>query len=141
MMMTAATPEEAFSVNPSHPINIDIAISARYDAIMKTQRCVMSRLSLPARSLRGRPASLRTVPDGAGCLLRKQLIWQALLVIRPAISGVEPIFLPALRERGKGGARWRSRIENEIITNTAVFRPEIGRRSGTISVAYELKPP
>jgi hypothetical protein len=61
---------------------------------------VVSTLSLPARSLRGRPASLRTVPDGAGCLLRKRLIWHGLLVIGPAISGVEPIFLPALREPG-----------------------------------------
>jgi hypothetical protein len=65
---------------------------------LKPRRRVMSRPSLPARSLRGRPASLRTVPDGARGLLRKRLIWRALLVIRPAISGVEPIFLPALRE-------------------------------------------
>jgi hypothetical protein len=72
------------------------------DAIMNTQRRVMSRFSLPARSLRGRPASLRTVPDGAEDLLRKRLIWRALLVIRPAISDVESIFLPALRERGRG---------------------------------------
>src|ERR1700741_1947370 len=72
----------------------------------------MFRLSLPARSLRGRPASLRTVPDGAGYLLRKQLFWRALLVMRPAISAVEPIFLPALRERRSGwgppgGVAWR----------------------------------
>jgi hypothetical protein len=46
---------------------------------IKTRRSVMSRLSLPARSLRGRPASLRTVPDGAEGLLRKWLIWSALL--------------------------------------------------------------
>jgi protein SCO1 len=67
----------------------------------------MSRLSLPAPSLRGRPASLRTVADGAACLLCKQLIWHALLVIRPAISGVGRIFLPALREgrAGEGLAR------------------------------------
>jgi hypothetical protein len=38
------------------------------------QKIVMSRLSLPARSLRGRPASLRTFADGAGGLLRKRLI-------------------------------------------------------------------
>ena len=63
---------------------------------------LMSRPSLPARSLRGRPASLRTVPDGAGVLLRKPLIWRVLLVIRPVISSVEKIFLPALRERGSG---------------------------------------
>ena len=60
-------------------------------------------LFLPARSLRGRPASLRTVPDDTGGLFRKRLIWRALLVTRPAISGVEPIFLPALREKGQGG--------------------------------------
>jgi hypothetical protein len=79
-----------------------IAIIVRYDAMMKPRRRVMSRLSLPARSLRGRSASLRTVADGAGYLLRKWLIWRALLVMRPAISGVEPIFLPALRERRSG---------------------------------------
>jgi hypothetical protein len=62
----------------------------------------MSELSLPARSLRDGPASLRTVPDGAGCVLRKWLIWGAFLATRPAISSVEPIFLPALRERGPG---------------------------------------
>jgi hypothetical protein len=78
-----------------------IAVIVHYDAMMKTRRCVMSRLSLPARSLRGRPASLRTVPDGAGGLFRKRLICRALLVMRRAISGVEPIFLPALRERGQ----------------------------------------
>jgi hypothetical protein len=72
----------------------------------------MSRLSLPARSLRGRPASLRTVADGIGRPLRKLLILHALLVIRPALSGVEPIFLPALRERGQGGAAGGSRIED-----------------------------
>jgi hypothetical protein len=72
----------------------------------------MSRLSLPARSLRGRPASLRTVPDGAGGLLRKRLICHALLAKRPAISGVESIFLPALRELSgsevRVGAGWRT---------------------------------
>jgi protein SCO1 len=70
----------------------------------------MSRLSLPAPSLRGRPASLRTVADGAACLLCKQLIWHALLVIRPAISGVGRTFLPALREgrAGEGLARLRA---------------------------------
>jgi hypothetical protein len=62
----------------------------------------MSRVSLPARSLRGRPASLRTFPDGARGLLRKRLILRALLAMRRAISGVEPIFLPALRERRSG---------------------------------------
>jgi hypothetical protein len=66
---------------------------------------VSCRLSLPARSLRGRPASLRTVPDGAGRLLRKRLIWRVLLMMRPPIEGVELIFLPALRERGQGGPR------------------------------------
>jgi hypothetical protein len=70
------------------------------------RRRVMFGLSLPARSLRGRSASLRSVPDNAGDLLRKPLIWHALLVVRSAILSVEPIFLPALRERGQGGGRW-----------------------------------
>jgi hypothetical protein len=82
-----------------------------YDAIINIRRRIMSRFSLPARSLRGRPASLRTVPDGAGCLLRKWLFWRALLVMRPAILGGGPIFLPALRERGQGGGCRRSRTE------------------------------
>jgi hypothetical protein len=82
--------------------------NSTYDAMMKTRGRVMSRLSLPAGSLRGRPASLRTVPDCAGGPLRKQLIWRALLVMRSAISGVEPIFLPALREPGHGGGRGRT---------------------------------
>jgi hypothetical protein len=59
--------------------------------------------SLLARSLRGRSASLRTVADDATDLHRKWLIWRGLLVMRPTISGVRPIFLPALRERGQGG--------------------------------------
>jgi hypothetical protein len=66
----------------------------------KQREAAFPGLFLPARSLRGRPASLRTVPDGAGVLLRKRLIWRALLVMRSAISGVGPIFLPALRELG-----------------------------------------
>jgi hypothetical protein len=86
--------------------------------MMKARRRVVSRLSLPARSLRGRPASLRTFPDGVGCLLRKRLIRRTLLEMRPAISGVEPIFLPALRERGQRGAR-RERLV-----------PPVGRVSG-----------
>jgi hypothetical protein len=87
------------------------------------------RLSLPARSLRGRPASLRTVPDGAGYLLRKRLIWLDSRVIRPAIWGVEPIFLPALRERGQGGAAGRSRIAGArwgLIATTVISRPAAG---------------
>jgi hypothetical protein len=33
-------------------------------------------------------------------------------VMRSAISGVEPIFLPALREPGHSGGRRRRRIED-----------------------------
>ncbi len=58
--------------------------------------------SLPARSLSGRPASLRTLPEGAGCRLPKGLISRALLAIKAAISGVRWIFLPALRETAAG---------------------------------------
>jgi hypothetical protein len=68
-------------------------------AITKIRQRVMSRLSLPACSLRGQPASLRTVADRAQSLLRKRLVWRDMSVIRPTISGIEPIFLPALRER------------------------------------------
>src|ERR1700730_19379214 len=54
--------------------------------------------SLPARSLRGQQASLRTFSDGARCRLANQLIACMLLAIRRSISGAEPIFLPAFRE-------------------------------------------
>src|SRR6266446_3386299 len=54
--------------------------------------------SLPARSLSGREASLRTLPEGAEGRRSKRLIWLALPAIGPAISGVGSIFLPALRE-------------------------------------------
>src|SRR6266478_4358506 len=43
--------------------------------------------ALPARSLRGRPASLRTFPECACYHLPKPLIWRVLLAIRSAISG------------------------------------------------------
>src|SRR5271165_198084 len=62
----------------------------------------MPILSLPARSLRRRPASLRTFPDSAWSWLSKPLIWRALLAIGRAISGAQSIFLPALREEGSG---------------------------------------
>jgi hypothetical protein len=74
-------------------------------AVTEIRQRVMPKLSLPARSLRGQSASLRTVADRARFLLRKRLIWRALSVMRPAVSGVEPIFLPALRERGRSGGR------------------------------------
>src|ERR1700757_502495 len=64
----------------------------------------MPGLFLPARSLRGRPASLSIFPDGAGCRLSKRLIWWALLAIRGAVSGARTLFLPALRE-GRSGPR------------------------------------
>jgi len=54
--------------------------------------------SLPARSLNGREASLRMLPEGAEGRRSKWLISRALLAIGPAISGVGSIFLPALRE-------------------------------------------
>jgi hypothetical protein len=93
---------------------------------IKTRHPVMSRLSLPARSLRGRRASLRTVPDGTGCLLHKGLIWRALFVMRPAISGVETIFLPALRERGddrsRDGGRKHTSDGSTIVWPTIIKR-------------------
>ena len=79
------------------------------DVIMKTWRRGMSRPSLPARSLRGRPASLRTVADGTGCQLRKPLIWRALLVMRPAISGCRAHFSPCSQgARSRWGPRGAS---------------------------------
>jgi hypothetical protein len=93
----------------------------------------MSRLSLPARSLRGRPASLRTFPDAAGYLLRKRLIWRVLLVIRPAISGVAPIFLPALREGWGPPAQqdWGCEVRVLIVHNMpALVQPSFGLGAG-----------
>jgi len=54
--------------------------------------------SLPASSLSGREASLRTLPEGAEGWRSKWLISRALLAVGTAISGVGSIFLPALRE-------------------------------------------
>src|SRR5258708_9894595 len=51
--------------------------------------------SLPACSLRGRPASLRTFPEGDGGRLRNLLIFRILFEV---ISGARSIFLPALTE-------------------------------------------
>src|SRR5438046_7977534 len=80
----------------------------------KKRRRAMPRLALPAPSLRGRPASLRTFPDGARWRLSKLLVWPALLAFGPVISSVRSIFVPALREAPAscryGGYR-RSRSE------------------------------
>ena len=48
--------------------------------------------ALPARSLRGRPASLRTFPERACYHLPKPLIWRVLLAIGSAISGLKRFF-------------------------------------------------
>jgi len=58
--------------------------------------------SLPARSLGSRPASLRTLPEGAAYRIPKGLISRALPAIKAAISRVRWIFLPALRETAGG---------------------------------------
>src|SRR6516225_1256371 len=73
-------------------------IIKKIDAKSQKRRCVMPRFS-PARSLRGRPASLRTFPEGVWSRLPKRLILLALLAIGRAILGTQSIFLPALREK------------------------------------------
>src|SRR5437879_845784 len=60
-----------------------------------SKRCKMSTRSLPAPSLRT-GHSLPAV--GLLRLLVNYLIYQALWLIMPTISGSEPSFLPALRE-------------------------------------------
>src|SRR5208282_125722 len=70
------------------------------DALMQTRRYFVPRISLPVRSLRSQPVSLRTFPERVGGRLPIPLILRALLVIRPVISGARSIFLPALREEG-----------------------------------------
>src|SRR5882724_5909756 len=54
--------------------------------------CAIISDSLPARSLRGRPASLRTSPERACYRLPKPLIWRMLLAIRSAISRPKRFF-------------------------------------------------
>jgi hypothetical protein len=54
---------------------------------MLIQRYIVLRFCLPARSLRGLTGLTQSTID-----------WWALLTIRPAISGIESLFLPALRE-------------------------------------------
>src|SRR3974390_2576397 len=71
----------------------------KLDAIVQTSG-ESSRTPVPARSLRGRSASLRTLPDGVGNLVPKRLISQVLSASRSAILVIESIFLPALRESG-----------------------------------------
>src|SRR5262245_48154598 len=59
----------------------------------------MAGHSLAAPSLRGRPASLRAVPEGGWWRIPKSLIKRAFLAIGRAISGAESISLPVLRDR------------------------------------------
>jgi len=61
--------------------------------------------SLPARSLSGREASLRMLPEDAEGRRSKRLISRTLLAIGLAISGAGSIFLPALRETAPRGGR------------------------------------
>jgi hypothetical protein len=79
----------------------------------------MPGFSLPARSLRGRSASLRSFPDDGWTRVSKSLISRLLLAIGRAISGVESIFLPALRE---GPVRVRPRWSSTV----PGLRPGVG---------------
>src|ERR1700747_2057420 len=54
--------------------------------------CAMISESLPAGSLRGRPASLRTFPERACHRRPKPLIWRMLSAIRRASSGLSRFF-------------------------------------------------
>ena len=58
----------------------------------------MTTLIFPARSLRGRSASLRLFPERTRYSICKALIYHAFLVVGRTISGNGSIFLPALRE-------------------------------------------
>ena len=71
-----------------------------YDIISK--RCKMSTQSLPARSPQDRPQP-PCCPIGASVV--NYLIYRALWLILPAISGSKPSFLPALREVPGASAR------------------------------------
>src|SRR6516162_4753397 len=101
---------------------------SQYEIIIKKiesqkRRCVMPRFSLPARSLRGRPASLRTFPEGVWSRLPKRLILLALLAIGRAILGTQSIFLPALREK-------RVRLGAACAAGFSVRRRGRARRAG-----------
>ena len=67
--------------------------SKNYYMMLYRQRrgCVAPRLALPAPSLRGRPTSLRTVPDGTPWWLSKPLICLVLLAVGPVVSRVRSI--------------------------------------------------
>src|SRR6266481_2629759 len=65
---------------------------------MERRRRLMLGFCVPVPSLSGRSASLRVLPERAAGWFLKHLIWRILLAIKRSISGVEPIFLPALRE-------------------------------------------
>jgi hypothetical protein len=71
------------------------------DAEGQIRCCVMTTLIFPARSLRSRPASLRLFPEGTRYSICKGLIWHVLLVVWRTISGIQSIFVPALREKPK----------------------------------------
>jgi hypothetical protein len=60
--------------------------------------CVVPGVSLPAPSLRGRSASLRTFPEDFRSRISKRLISQVFSTVKPVLSAVKSIFLPALRE-------------------------------------------
>src|SRR5207244_5168106 len=75
------------------------------DAISQRRRCVIPRLSLPAPSLSGRPASLRALPERSPTWLAKRLICMVLPVIARAVCGRRSNFLPELREALQRGRR------------------------------------
>src|ERR1700757_3092312 len=56
--------------------------------------------SLLALSLRGRSASLRTLPDWVARRIGKRLIYRPFLATRPLISGIGSIFLVPPGETG-----------------------------------------
>ena len=77
---------------------------SRFDEKSQRRQCLMLGPSLPAPSLRGRPASLRTFPDNARGRIPKRLIYRELSAISPVFSVVQSIFLPALREALRSAA-------------------------------------
>jgi hypothetical protein len=68
-------------------------------SVMSQERwCVVPGVSLPAPSLRGRSASLRTFPDDFRSRISKRLISRVFSTVKPVLSAVKSIFLPALKE-------------------------------------------
>src|SRR5262245_9285744 len=93
--------------------------------------------ALPVGSLRGRPASLRTLPERACYRLLKLLIWRALLTIGPATSGPYRFFslLSGRRILGLAPPQDRTTLSPFCASRVGYTRRSSGRRGAPATVA------